>query len=268
MAKFLEELCGQQSVMFALKILLVRVRRLQRVVRAYFVKQETKRILVGDQLRRAEVKMLKRQWAESDLDIISRETKRLRKIRSATERKGCERAIEIAKQSHRRYMRPKSAEDYEYVKFMLNRHCVPVWLLTACARHAESTRRMLVNRILDERLRKRRAYIDDSVVWDDVDQALRLMNGSNAAERPRQPVFPRLPFLIEPLLLQRIISRLRQWHSEHSDEVRSCVGVSRIPCEIDDQVRALVTEAMSPAFFNVEEAAHSREVGHLNTMHE
>jgi len=256
-ASFLEDFCSHRNRKLALKLLLLRVIRVQRAVRAYFMKQETKRILVADMLRRLEVKLLKRQWSEADLTIISRESKRLRQTHVAKERKRCERAIKMARQSVRRYMRPKSAEDYEFIKLMMNRHCLPSWLLAACSQHTEGTRRRLIGRILDERCRKRRAYAVELKFWEDIEQAVQLMHALNTAEKPSQPIFRRLPFLVEVHLLQRIVSRLRQWHSEHLDEVSACAGGSRIPFEVDEQVRALVNEVVSPAFLAIEEAARA-----------
>lgn len=214
-ASFLLHIVIHQHLGACFKSRFVGIRKAQRAIRAWVLREATKREVMQRLLEQCEIELLKQHWAAEDMTLLLHEKQMLRQIRGVRERKVHERLITITQENRRRYKRPRSAADFDYIRERLRQHRLPPVLIFLGAQHADAARRLIWRRQLQERRRQELAHARELQMWHDVEQAVRLIDpsGRNPAPRPPAPKLQRLPFFVEVAAVRQIVRGIREWYS-------------------------------------------------------
>merc|ERR1712194_206206 len=109
---------------------------------------------------------------------------------------------------------------------------LPDWVYSVIAKHADTARRWLRKKEMKERARVQEKYVQELGMWQDIDQALHLLNpeSHNPAPKPQPPEHKKMPRVVEGSAVPRIIRQVRQWFDENRDTLRmkhGAPGISR-----------------------------------------
>lgn len=205
----------------ALSHLLNMVRRVQRFWRRRALREFLRRELSDRMFRGAEEVYLKRVWAEEDKALIHKERRRLLHIRGVKEMQSCERVIRIATENYQRHRSPKTEADHIYVRRQLDKQKLPAPITLLCSRLAIAARKLLLRFEFRNRQRRLDAYRADLQAWQDIEQAVQLLDPSNhnSAPRPERPAVTRFPLVLEDAALSCCVRRLHLWYREFQGRV-------------------------------------------------
>merc|ERR1719433_752759 len=124
--------------------------------------------------------------------------------------------VAIAEANRRRVRRPRTDSDHEFLSKRLEECRIPPALISLSAEHADFARRLIWRRTFQERLRLQQVHERELRTWQDIEQAIRMIDptGHNPAPRPEPPKTERLPFFLEASAVQRIIQAVGDWHRQ------------------------------------------------------
>merc|ERR1712217_48363 len=110
---------------------------------------------------------------------------------------------------------------------------LPDWVYSLIAKHADMARRWLRKKELKERARVHEKYVQELAMWQDIDQALHLLDPTshNPAPKPQLPEHKKMAPVVEGAAVSRIIRQVRHWFDENKDALRIKPGTAALSRE-------------------------------------
>jgi len=153
------------------------------------------------------------------------------------------------KDNYRRITRPKNAGDRRYQQQIFDMHKLPPQVLVSCSKHALRLRIESMRRELEDRRYNNEVHKRELQMWNDIDQAIQLIDkdGHNPAPRPELAPRGHIPYIVRSEYVLKMVLEANEWYTQmkHDSVMRGGDEAAR-NAKIDEVMCDIVRRAMFP----------------------
>eukprot|EP00747_Dinoflagellata_sp_TGD_P148520 gnl/TRDRNA2_/TRDRNA2_176931_c2_seq3.p1 gnl/TRDRNA2_/TRDRNA2_176931_c2~~gnl/TRDRNA2_/TRDRNA2_176931_c2_seq3.p1 ORF type:complete len:506 (+),score=84.86 gnl/TRDRNA2_/TRDRNA2_176931_c2_seq3:1092-2609(+) len=219
---FVVQMAVQNRMHMAMKQRLSKLKQIQNWMRNWLMRERERRQVIRTIFYRNELEFLKRRWNEEDSSLARQEFQKLTKCRSHKEKKRIQVVIASARENVRKYTQPKSSADFAFIDQQYARFSMPDIMKQFCTQYAYISRRVLMQRETELHAQRLRVYEHELQTWQDIDQALKLIDQSNCNPAP-PPIMvekPKTLFAIDMSVAYKIVRKVHAWCDANKDLVK------------------------------------------------